>query len=482
MTNTEPLLHWTGHPLVDAGMAALTAFVDKRDPADVTEEDLEEFAEFAERAYFTPALSGYLTVLFTSNFMNPSWTPEKKQEYAARILRSFEVTGSHERGGCAFCGRPMVQRAYRDLMPMVGGRTMVNFFAQGAPGLAVCGSCLTALQALSVGAPFCSGRSLILSTASHRLLLRLVREWVADMRRLVSLVHQGGSAVPIRAARTRTVDLLIRVQQQMATEEADASVVVYHLSNSGQGPGIDVFLLPASVVGFVRMAQLAAYRADWDALSRRGWEVVKGVSAADMSDVERLERRNYLYEDLFRLPGSAPQFIRRYFLQHPERRTAVRAKQGQQPQQPTQPLRAVSWRFIAMFLKEVLNMERARIEAIRELADQLADEIHRDQNKRLFLNAFRIRSYAFVRRLLLDTGFRRLTNGAAPTITLDQFLEVFEEGEELERVDWRLAWDLVLIRVIERLYELRSPVIEDPDVQQEAETALEQDQEVVASP
>jgi hypothetical protein len=38
---------------------------------------------------------------------------------------------------------------------------------------------------------------------------------------------------------------------------------------------------------------------------------------------------------------------------------------------------------------------------------------------------------------------------------LDEFLEIFEEGEELPRVDWRLAWDLVLIRIIEKLYEAK---------------------------
>ncbi|MBA2446691.1 MAG: hypothetical protein H0V51_01555 [Chloroflexi bacterium] len=31
-------------------------------------------------------------------------------------------------------------------------------------------------------------------------------------------------------------------------------------------------------------------------------------------------------------------------------------------------------------------------------------------------------------------------------------MTVFEVGEELPRTDWRLAWDLVLIRVIDELH------------------------------
>ena len=35
----------------------------------------------------------------------------------------------------------------------------------------------------------------------------------------------------------------------------------------------------------------------------------------------------------------------------------------------------------------------------------------------------------------------------------DDFLSVFEIGEDLPQTDWRLAWDLVLIRLIDRLHE-----------------------------
>jgi CRISPR-associated protein Cst1 len=472
----DAILRWTGHPLVDAGVAGLTAFAEASDPAELTSDDLEEFARFAERAYFTPALSGFLTVLFTSNFLNPSWSPEKKREFAGEIVRSFTAEGRE--GDCTFCARPVVQRASRDLLPLVGGRDMVNFFPQGSRGVPVCGSCLTALQALTVGAPFCSGRALVLSTTNRRLLVRLVRGWVADLQRLVSLVEAGGDVPKARGARTRTVDLLIRAQRTAEGEDEDATLVAYHLSNSGQGPGIDVFVLPASIVGFIRKAQQAAYRADWDEISRRAWEPAKGVSAADLGDEERLPYRNYLYEDLFRLPDAAPRFIRRYFLQRPAQPTSGRRGKGAAaPEPPDAALRVVTWTFIDLFLREVLNMAQTRIDMIRELGDRLAEYIHESNEKRLFVNAFRIRQYFFVRRLLLDTSFRRLQTNDQPMITFDEYLTIFEEGEELARVDWRLAWDLVLIRVIERLHALRSPVIADPEVQQEAGEELRRDEE-----
>jgi len=45
-----------------------------------------------------------------------------------------------------------------------------------------------------------------------------------------------------------------------------------------------------------------------------------------------------------------------------------------------------------------------------------------------------------------------LRKAQPPLIGFDEFLVVFEEGEESARVDWALARDLVLIRVIEDLH------------------------------
>lgn len=62
------------------------------------------------------------------------------------------------------------------------------------------------------------------------------------------------------------------------------------------------------------------------------------------------------------------------------------------------------------------------------------------------------RSYAHLRVILLKASQRQVRNGNPPLIGFDEFLTVFEEGEELPYRDWSLARDLLLIRVIEQLY------------------------------
>jgi CRISPR-associated protein Cst1 len=59
--------------------------------------------------------------------------------------------------------------------------------------------------------------------------------------------------------------------------------------------------------------------------------------------------------------------------------------------------------------------------------------------------------YRSVRALLIRTSVRRVRSGGDPLTTLNDFLKIFEEGDELRRIDWRLAWDLTCIRFVEIL-------------------------------
>lgn len=479
MVTTNPILKWTGHPLVDAGVAGITAFSGAFDPSEVTAQDLDDFARWARDNFTTKALSSFMATIFL-NHMNYGRQEEVNKALAETTVRSYSRTLESANERCGFCGETYLQRVSRDLMPLIGGRTMINFFPQGGRGLPVCGVCLTSLQGLTVGAPFCSGRALVISTTNRSLLLQLVSGWVKEFQRLLSLSSASEELPKARGAKTRTVELLIRAQRAAQREVDDSTLVAYHLSSSGQTPGIDIFVLSASVVRFIRLAQTPRYSPDWRELSRRAWEPIKGGrTAADLPEDAQLSYYNYLYEDLFRLPDSTSQFVRRYFLQRPTRAAPTRSgkKQGIQPPQPT-AFRAVSWDFIDLFLREVVNMEPTRIEAIRNLGDRLAEHIHGENDKRLFLTAFRVRQYFFARKLLLGKCVDRLRDGEGPIVGFDEFLTIFEEGDELARVDWRLAWDLVLIRVIERLHDLRSPVIEDPEVQQEASDEFHREEDI----
>lgn len=485
-------LNWTYHPLVDLGIATITAFSGRDSPTEVTFDDLEKFASYAERAYFIPVvdengkssflLGGYLAVLFTSNFINPSWIKKAKREdredeyyYAKRyineILRRFKSQPDSTLPKCAYCGKPSVRQptsdlAFRDLVPMLTGRGVINFFPGGRSGLPLCGLCTVAIQAIAIGAPMCEGRALIVSSDDPLLTLALVKKWLPEMRARILLAETTGQKPPkIGRPLTRTVEALISLERERLNWREDAGLTVFHLSNSGQGPGISIYDLPSNVVRFVMRARGARYRQIWQDIIHRAWESIEDEKEEKVSiekrkrrrkksaakDSDMLERRNFFFEDLFTLPAKAGRFIRTYFLQQPTK--TGWAKDPRTTYKGWQNAKYIKWELTQLFLKEVMAMEKGRIEAIRNLGDRIADEISSNNDKGLWWDVYKVQNYHGLRNILIRESEKCRKMGKEPLIRFEPFLEIFEDGEELARVDWRLSWDLVLIRVIEQLYE-----------------------------
>lgn len=99
-------------------------------------------------------------------------------------------------------------------------------------------------------------------------------------------------------------------------------------------------------------------------------------------------------------------------------------------------------------------MEKDRIEAIRQMGDQLAEYVHNENDRRFFRSFFNEGRYDNFRTALIKANAAYVRHGKPPFITLDPYIEVFEIGSEVPYAEWKLARDLVLIRMIERLHQL----------------------------
>ena len=97
-------------------------------------------------------------------------------------------------------------------------------------------------------------------------------------------------------------------------------------------------------------------------------------------------------------------------------------------------------------------MDNARIEAVREFADRVASHIMSEKDRRLFRNLCMTDNYPGFRNRLLKASAERVGKGKSPLTSFDEFVLVFEAADERPRIDRRLAIDLVLIRLIEKLY------------------------------
>ena len=492
------MLKYTGHPLVDVGIAAITAFSDKQHPTELTEADLEAMADYIAREYVRQPLKSFLTVAFpNSGFTQPAFekTPERRIDYANRVLRSYRTDTPKLDERCVFTGQPAVAmafgdkedlppgRAFRQHVPLLTGEGIINFHPYGDAGLPVSGEALLAIQAFPLGAAKCGGRLLAVHSDNDELALHFAATFVNQNRRAIMLAREAGSTKMPETQfshRTLLIDTLLRADQMQghAREDEQAfSITAYHLSNSGQGPGLDIYYLPLEIIGFLRDMHLADYQQDWNAIVHRAWQVAPKKKGGKKDGETFQPRRNWLYEDLFKLPGNARAFLRTYFL-----RGALRyAREEQGDPRGAYSLKneanLVSWTITERFLWRIMHMEKERIKKIREMGDQLADYVSSQNDRRFFQDFFTVQRYDFFRSALIKANLAHVRRGHAPIITLDPYIEVFEEGNELARPDWRLARDLVLIRIVERLHHqgwLRRNVDAIPErVEEETESAEE---------
>jgi len=466
------MLKYTGHPLVDVGVATVAAFAGKREPTELTEGDLDQIADYIAREYTRSPLMSFLTVAFpNSGFTQPAYNkqPEKRQIYAERVLYAYRADTPTLDEQCVFTGQPAAAvpfdvkgelppgYTFRQHVPLLTGEDVINFHPYGVAGLPVSGTAILALQALPLGCAKCGGRLLAVHSDNDELTYYFAETFLHGNRKAVQLAQAAGSTKMPETQfshRTLLIDTLLQadlMQREAREDEQLFSVTAYHLSNSGQGPKLDIYYLPLEMMGFLRDMQTADYRDEWNAIVRRAWEVAPKKKGGKRDDKPFQPRRNWLYEDLFDLPDNAPRFIRTYFL-----RIALRYARGETDPRTDYSLRdeanLVSWKITARFLWRVLHMDKERIEQIRTMGDQLADYVNNQNDRRFFREFYTVQRYDHFRTALIKVNLAHVKRGNPPIITFDPYIEVFEEGNELARPDWQLARDLVLIRMVERLY------------------------------
>lgn len=489
------MLRYTGHPFVDVGVATITTFAGKQRPEEVTSQDLENVAEYVKEKYSNDdGMTSYLSVVFTNNavYTQPAFRSRRKQvvcEFVDQLLSEVEelmsVAAVEERERCIACAGSVYRRSFRQDVPLLTGVGVLNFFPNGEPGLPLCPFCLLSIATLPLGALKCSGRALIIHADDDAVTLEFAREHLEQNRRLLQLAGQGDAKYPdAKQVRTRLVEKLCawaRRQRDEMREDRPLSLTAYHFSNSGQGPDIDIYHLPSPLVDFLRTAEGAQYATTWRAIVRRAWWRTHDPDDPEQRNEkgEPQASRNVLYEDLFRLPDDAPTFIRRYFLRQAYRAAPKDDPRGQYRVTAERDL--VSWPLTDLFLRKVVNMDKPRIEAIRALGDRLADFIVNQNDRRFWRSFYTTDRYQLLRNTLIKASEREIRAGRPPLIGFDDFITIFEEGEELLRSDWSLARDLVLIRLIEQLHE-RQWFAKNPDALPEdtevGGTAMDRDEAV----
>ncbi|MFN3308444.1 MAG: type I-B CRISPR-associated protein Cas8b1/Cst1, partial [Anaerolineales bacterium] len=289
------MLKFCGHPFVDVGLAAITAFCEKELPEQLEIADLRKVADYLAELYVDPCMTGYLSIVFTMNAgytqASFSQTPEKKAVYAQKVLNAFLPEVPKQKEKDVFLGLPVAYqsfsaeeeklppgRAYRQHIPLLTAENVINFFPYGDAGLSVSGEALLAIQALPLGCIKIAGRLFAVHSDNPEILMYFARKFLEKNRLAIQLARQNKAKFTLdvpRLQRTLLVEMLLEAtqsQEEAQQEDRPFSITAYHFSNSGQGPSMDLYHLPLQTVAFLRLMQSAGYRNEWSRFVQRAWQ------------------------------------------------------------------------------------------------------------------------------------------------------------------------------------------------------------------
>ena len=95
-TQADANLRWTGHALVDVGIAGVCAFLGRGRPEDLTLNDLDRASDFIVETYYQEKRGTYLTCVF----MNASFTqPNESRDTTEAFIRQSKRRSEERRVG-----------------------------------------------------------------------------------------------------------------------------------------------------------------------------------------------------------------------------------------------------------------------------------------------------------------------------------------------------------------------------------------------
>ncbi len=455
------MVRYTGNPYVDAGVAVLELRLQKSS-VEFTLEDLASQAKEIKREYTKSIWKSYLMV----HLPNCAWTQkdlssEKNRAYLGRVLESYKPEFPELGRKCAFCGRPAKIFADRRYVPLLTGETIMSSGSGGVPGLAVCGWCVYAVHFYPFATLKVEGRPLFWWSSDSLWTLRLTQIFNEKLNRVLGMASE--ELPKLRWPKTQLLQAAREAMTKLENKQFSpappiSDITGIHATNYGTDPNFEELHIPRGLLEFWQEAGLfPAYQE----IENRAWETplvkTKPRKNKKTKDTEAITedkdpgktqipfefiRRNYLYESLgeaFRsedFQQKAKLVAAQFFL----RRHRKRVTPG-------------TLEVTEIFLQKVAGMERERLEAIREIADHIADHLIIGAGERRAASQLIRRKLRLGEFLQFLSYVQRKLSDAHKPLSWEKVLIALNLQSDDDRTasDYWLVQELVLIRLYERL-------------------------------
>lgn len=420
-----------GNPFVDAGVCVLCQWRDTR-PEDITTQDLKRLVNEIVPLMDNPALKKNLHSIFpNSTLINASIKEDRKE----RVIKDFNeyITTIEElgrAGDCIGCGRRNANhKLTKTDIPLTGSGGLVNFFPSFDSGAGYCSACTLAVQFSPWSFVASGGRFLAASSSSWKAVNLWTKTCISDIRQKILMGVGAGCYNPGFSNPRNGLFFMTGKMIEFGEINEDASIQVFCFTNFNQGPDLEVFYLPAPVFRFLRYANQNEYKFAWDGIVKSGYQKVNWDKVQSEEDYKN--KWNKVYEFLL-----DEQSIVRFFIDLKKRKNRG------------------DWTLLALYLKEVRNMQEDKIKAIKKVADGIAESIQKSGKDKRLSQLERARNYReFQNTLLFIIKDRLKHDEAEPLFTLDDYLNHLFPASEDGISPWNETRYLLLFRIYEQLHE-----------------------------
>lgn len=446
----EWLTRPTGDPFADTG-GYVIQYLSELYP----DKDIDWLIEFVTTIYVNDWDAKLNTFFLNSKITQPAYKGKRKIDETIKYFKSLlEETENVKSGFCRITGREVkLFNAGRDNMMMSGSGTFINFHHSFEGGLRLSKEIIIRIHFVPLGSILLSGKVAIMKSNDEVLSLFYVINNVKNNLKAVGTgLKEGLTKSEFKNPANALFDFAQKVIGQIPIYqdcEGKASLSLYHFSNFGSNPEIDIYTLPSTVFLFYSYCHKKKYKKDWINFIRSHYSNSKRKGAIYNKVEETFHtvkkgEIEYIYYDEFKtwsnriynklLAGQSiiPEF---YWW----------SKNGNK----------LHFDIVRIYQQNIRNMKQETIDKLLELADFIIIDRSEDEIKKLISKLNSLSKAHELRRFLLSLISENYQKeNENPLITVKDYTDyLFSDSGNTGELR-----DVLLIAIYQKMHELNLKV------------------------
>ncbi len=432
----------TGDPFVDAGGYALEVFSNL-----FPDDDILELIMRATDIYVDRWNAKINAFFLNSKITQPSFKGNAKKIETEKYFKSLINNIGGHIGYCRVTGkRTYVFPAGRDNSVLSGSGTFINFNHGFESGLMVSKEVLIRYFFLPFACMQLQGKIALISSNSLEISKYFSQEICKD--NFVAIANNSSDGIkkaksynPVTSL-FRYTDMIITKSKLEFDDNNDDSLTLYHFTNLGQKPTLDIYQLPFQTLRFYAFTQKGKYRDSWNAFVNTyyyakdysyedgKYYVTTGKKNLKKTEIDKSTYTNWgnrVYDDLVADRSLTHKFF-------------VYEKEHQ-----------LDFNIIKTYEIKVRNMRKETVEKIEQMADFIMSSNDTDGVSKAIKKLYGISSSSLLRRFVIkDIVAKNYEDGNKDAIVSvnDYVKYLFPDTES-----WKETRDLLLIAIFERLHK-----------------------------